>query len=111
MPLYQAYFGRPRYVGLRTEDWFVLAIRFARHFFLILLWEGIKACRLRRFGKLKYTTPASCGYCNPRAVIHELPQSTRSLMFSWIAARGLWQRYLQICLLPQCTSRNARGEM
>ena len=59
--------------------------------------DGIKALLLRRFGKLKFTLLASCGRCNPiqswivAAAIHELPQSTRSLMFAWIASHGLRQ--------------------
>ena len=46
-------------------------------------WDGIKALRLRHFGKLKFTPQASCGRRNPQ----NEPHST-----SWIAvACGLRQ--------------------
>ena len=48
--------------------------------------EGIKARRLRHFGKLKYTLPASC---NPRAAILILPRGLLYLVDCGSAAVGV----------------------
>ena len=56
-------FGPPSFPLIRPRDfWFLCKSA--------IKGDGIKARRLRRFGKLKYTPPASCGRRNPQQIVH-----------------------------------------